>query len=282
MIHRTIVSLVVLVAVSLAPAGCESVQGMLGDKPSARVAGVRFGDLSLDGITLLFDVEASNPYAVDVPLVDITYGLASGGAAFLNGDAKLDGVIPAKGKRTLELPARINFARLFDAAKGVRPGDVVPYAADLALGVDVPGLGRQSLPLKKQGQLPVPAVPEIKVANISIDKLDMTEAVATVHLDVVNTNRFGLDLNALNYELALGGSTLAKSRLAQRASFAPGGSAKIDVPLSFSPMSAGMAALDVLRGRSAGYTIKGVMDAGTPFGPIKLPYQASGTTPLSR
>ncbi len=282
MIRRFMLTLAALVAVNLMPAGCESVQSLMGDKPTARVAGVRFGDLNLDGLTLLFDVEASNPYAVDVPLVDIAYGLASGGTAFLSGDAKLDGVIPANGKRTLQLPAKVNFAQLLSAVKNVRPGDVVPYAADVALGIDVPGLGRQSLPLKREGQLPVPAVPQIKVARVKLDKLDMTEAAATIHLEVVNTNKFNLDLNALDYELALGGTTVANSRLLSKSSFKPGGSAAIDVPVSFSPLAAGMAVVEALRGKSAGYSIKGVMDAGTPFGPIKIPYATSGTTPLAR
>ena len=55
---------------------------------------------------------------------------------------------------------------MLKALKGVRPGSEVPYRADLALSVDTPVLGVMSLPLKKEGQLVLPSIPDTDFKNI--------------------------------------------------------------------------------------------------------------------
>ena len=45
--------------------------------------GLKFQDVKPDSATLLFDVEVNNPYAVDLPLTNISYALTSGTNTFL-------------------------------------------------------------------------------------------------------------------------------------------------------------------------------------------------------
>jgi hypothetical protein len=99
---------------------------------------------------------------------------------------------------------------------------------------------------------------------------------------VKNTNQFDLDLAKLGLDLALGGKQVARTSLASKAQLAPGQSATLDVPVSFSPRSVGTGVFNLLRGAEAGYGISGSLEAGTRFGPLALPFKHSGKAPISR
>lgn len=260
--------------------GCqllESLQGK-GDQPSARVTGVSFQDLSLDSATLLFDVDVSNPYDVDIPLVHVAYKLASAGQAFVAGSAALEGSIPAGGSKVVGIPARVVFRDLLDVLKKVQPGAVIPYTADLGLLVNVPVIGDVTLPVRKVGKLPVPTVPAVSLASLQWESLTLTEAAARLDLRVVNRNDFPMDLSKMTYDLSLGNVSVAKGTLEQAASFEKGGETGVPIRVSFSPARFGLAAFNLLKGDGASYKIGGLLNVKTPFGGLELPYERVGET----
>ena len=279
--HRLFAS-ILLSAVVLG--GCQSLDDVLkaAPKPTARITGAQLQGLSLKKVDLVFDVEVSNPYGVSLPLVELGYAVGSGGQRIVEGTAKPSGAVPANGTRVIQIPAGIEFASLMSAVKGVRPGSVVPYTADLNLGVDAPVVGRMDLPLSHSGELPVPAAPEVSLAAFDIGALSLDKVDATARLRVKNTNQFDLDLAKLALDLALGGKQVARTSLANKARLAPGQSAMLDVPVSFSPRSFGTGVFNLLRGTEAGYGISGSLEAGTRFGPLALPFKHSGKAPVSR
>ncbi len=147
------------VLVSVFFTGCETIQQALSlDKPTARLAGLKFENVKLDSATLLFDVEVDNPYPVALPLMNLDYGLSSGAEPFLTGSAELQTTVPAKSKKTVSLPANINYLDMLKALKGIRPGSKIPYKADLGLSVDAPALGLIKLPLSKEGEVVLPTL----------------------------------------------------------------------------------------------------------------------------
>jgi LEA14-like dessication related protein len=148
-------------------AGCETLQhAMTLTKPTARMTGLKFQDVQLDSATLLFDVEVDNPYSVALPLLNIDYDLSSGAAPFLTGSADLQTTVPAKSKKTVSLPATVNYLEMLKALKGIRPGSTIPYKADVGLSVDAPALGRIMLPLKKEGEVALPTVSGSTIKDI--------------------------------------------------------------------------------------------------------------------
>lgn len=252
-------------------------------QPSATLSRVSLQDISLDSATLRFEVEVENPYAVPLPLVNLDYSLGSRGQEFLSGAADVAGSVPAGGRKTIPLPAKVTYVNLLKTVAGIRPGDVVPYAAELGLSVDAPALGRLRIPLMKEGELPVPTVPEVKVSEIRWDRLSLGEAAGRVKLDLVNRNRFPVEMAGLNYALALGGVEVAKSSLATGVSFAAdGGAGTVEIPISLSPSSLGMGVFRMLTSEESGYSLRGNLQAKTPFGPIALPLESSGTVPFLR
>ncbi len=266
----------------LATPGCETLNSALAgvDRPTASIRGVSLGGLSLEGATLDFDVEVRNPYPVAMPLTTLRYDLASGGEAFLAGESALSGSVPAGGSRVVTLPAPINFASLLSSVKGVRPGQVVPYDAGLTMVVDAPGVGEIELPLRKKGELPVPAAPEVSLAGITWDELTLSKASATASFDIRNTNQFALALAGLESDVSLGGRRLAGASVDDALRLAGGQRGTVRVPLSFSPLDLGAGVLNLLRGTNADYRVNGALRGSTPYGPIELPFDRSGRVPM--
>ena len=157
----------VVVLVTFFFAGCETMNQVLSlQKPTARIMGLKFEDVKLDSATLLFDVEVDNPYPVALPLTNLDYGLSSGAKPFLTGNAELQTTVPAKSKKTVSLPASINYLDMLKALKGIKPGSKIPYKADLGLSVNAPALGLMKLPLKKEGEIVLPTASDVDVRGI--------------------------------------------------------------------------------------------------------------------
>ncbi|XVJ60414.1 MAG: hypothetical protein HEQ23_13860 [Tepidisphaera sp.] len=261
--------------------GCKTLTDLAAGaaKPGLSVKSVRFGDVSTSGLTLIFDTEVTNPYGVDLPLVNLEYSLASSGATFLTGSAPIQGTVPAKGAKVVALPAKVDFSRMFSVLQTVKPGSVLPYAASMKLAVDGPsGVGRLSLPLNRSGELPVPAVPDVSVSGIGIGSLSLGEAKATLALSVKNTNQFALTLARMGFGLDLAGSRVSTVAATKGLALKPGETGTIEIPITLSLSNLGISAFNALRGKDTGYRLSGDMTLETPFGPMNLPLDRGGTT----
>ena len=158
---KTHVLLTILLVIAVS-SGCATLQDVLNiSKPSASLQGLRFEDITLSYAKILFDVEIENPYPVALPLVNMDYSIASHAKPFLSGQADLQGTIAPHSTESVRLPAKISYLELVQAFKGVKPGSVMPYSADVGLSVDTPGLGLIRLPIKKNGELLVPSISDI-------------------------------------------------------------------------------------------------------------------------
>lgn len=142
-------------------AGCDAMQALGLQKPTAQLKGLRFDKVSLEAATLVFDVEVDNPYPVALPLTNMDYGLTSNAKPLLSGKADAAGSIPARSSQTLSLPVSVSYLDLFNAFKGIKPGVSIPYKAEMGLSMDTPALGNLRLPLQKAGELAVPSIPDL-------------------------------------------------------------------------------------------------------------------------
>jgi LEA14-like dessication related protein len=145
--------------------GCDTLNSLMQyEKPTANLTGVSFGEVSLKEAQLLLDVEIKNPYALDLPLLNVDYDLQSGGLPLLNGKADLASAIPAKSSKVVTLPVSFKYLDLLNALtslKDVRPGSQIPYTAKVGLGIDSPVAGNIRLPLTQEGTLVVPTAKDL-------------------------------------------------------------------------------------------------------------------------
>jgi LEA14-like dessication related protein len=142
--------------------GCSTLNALVGgQKPDIALSGVQFGEVNLQTATLLFDVEVSNPYDIDLPLLNMEYALKTQQSPLFNGNADIQTTVPAGKTQTVSLPITLSYKDVINAfkeLKGVRPGSIIPYDATANISTKVPVLGMIKVPVRQTGQLKVPTL----------------------------------------------------------------------------------------------------------------------------
>ena len=281
---RSVATTSLLCAALFALPGCALLSRLLGPtpKPKVSVSNVRIAELSLTHLDLVFDLTITNPYAVELPLVNVDFSLASQARPFLQGQAPLQGTVPINGSKTVPVPARVVFLELLKVLQEVRPGAVVPYHATLGLSVNAPMLGALRLPLEKDGVIPVPTAPNVSIPSVTWKSVSLAGATGLLKMRVSNPNAFAFDVAGLDYDIKLGSFGLAKGGLVNAASLVPGGAQDIGINVSVSTAQAGMAIVQLLQGRGSAYSLGGALTIGTPFGPLRIPLAVTGQVPFLR
>ena len=77
---------------------------------------------------------------------------------FFNGQAPVQGSIPAGASKTIQLAATVPFRNVYQAVSNFKGKRSIPYEAAMGLSVDTPAPGTQRLPLtlRRSGELPLP------------------------------------------------------------------------------------------------------------------------------
>jgi len=144
--------------------GCSILPNSL--KPKAQLTGVHFDELTSGGLGLTFDVEIKNPYPVAVPVTRLAYSLTSGEQEFVTGSSEPDAVIAARSTEEVSMPVKVDYRQMWRALKGIRPGAVIPYKAELVLSMDTKTFNTIDLPLTKKGEIELPSASEAALKKV--------------------------------------------------------------------------------------------------------------------
>lgn len=255
----------------------EKIEEVIGfGKPTADVTGIHIPSINLKRAEIVVDVLISNPNPVPIPLVDIDYLVESNGRKLVSGLIPDAGTIHAHGSETLKIPITIIYDDIKDTYDDIKPGSIIPYKIKVGLIADVPVIGKLTLPLEKEGEIPVPYKPDVDLEKVEFDSFSFEETSATLHLKLENKNDFDLGLNALEYEVWLAEVSIVNAKLDKSAKVDKNGISYIQLPVSLRPKDFGSALWDMIRGKGAGYALKGNLDLDSPFGPMKLPFNKEG------
>nr|ABK25013.1 unknown [Picea sitchensis]ACN40735.1 unknown [Picea sitchensis] len=245
-------------------------------KPTADVSGIHIPSINLKKLEIVVDVLITNPNPVPIPLVDIDYLVESNGRKLVSGLIPDAGTIHAHGSETIKIPITIIYDDIKDTYDDIKPGSIIPYKIKVGLIADVPVFGKLTLPLEKEGEIPVPYKPDVDLDKVEFDSFSFEETSATLHMKLENKNDFDLGLNALEYEVWLSGVSIVNAKLSKSAKVEKNGISYIQLPVSFRPKDFGSALWDMIRGKGAGYAMKGNLDMDSPFGPMQLPFNKEG------
>lgn len=186
----------------------DSLGGFKVPKPTAEIINFDIDSISLTDITLLFDVEITNPYPVKLKLsrVESTFYVENK-QFFKTSTDQLK--IKAKGKETTRLLVNIKFADMAKIVKDYKDKDSLECVVDMVVVLPLPkavsGLAKEvtfKFNLKKN----VPAIkPEINIANFTVikpSKAEIEEAIKkaankNLNADAI-TSMFGAILDGKN------------------------------------------------------------------------------------
>jgi LEA14-like dessication related protein len=250
--------------------------------PTARIVATQLSGLTLDHVDLEVDIEVENPAAVPIPLLDVRYSLSSRGISLLSGRTALEGTVPATGSRVVPLEIGVDLSELVRALSGTRPGAIVPYQISLEVGVDAAVVGGIQLPVSQRGRLPIPTLPRLHVSRFRWDELSLQTVRGTMELQIGNPNAFALTLQRVDATLELAGRSVAQVELQPQRWIPAESESSVEVPIGFAPASLGASALELLDGASTSYLLDGRLSVETPFGPLEMPFVASGQAGLER
>lgn len=261
--------------------GCSTLRELMGAKrPSAQLENVRFTGLSLSALEINFDARVDNPYEVDLPLVRLDLALSNQDTSILQSSLDEGGSIPASGSRVFTVPARIEFRGLLATLNQLKPGGSVPYRADIGVSVDAPVLGRVRIPLSHEGEIGVPVPPKIRVKNVRLAQVGLTELRAEAVIEAESLNAFPVELSDFDAAFRVRDRALARSRITSPLSLQSGGKASWTLPISVNPVEAGQVFVTLFRNDSLAYQLEGQLAVQTPFGRLASPVNFSGRAPL--
>lgn len=131
--------------------------------------------------------------------------------------------------------------------------------------------------------------PQVTLENVRLGGLGLSGGTLLVNLSIVNPNRFALNANNLQYELALSDAgesadttwvPFAEGIYDQPFSVAAGDSATVQIPIDFTYSGIGSAANSLLRRGTFTYRARGTVDLRTPLGGYDVPFSKRGTVTL--
>ncbi|XP_074295395.1 desiccation-related protein At2g46140-like [Silene latifolia] len=245
-------------------------------KPTADVTAIHVPAIDLKTIELIVDVLVQNPNPIPIPLCDIDYLVESEGRKLVSGLIPDAGTLQAHGSETIKVPLKLVYDDIKETYKDIKEGSIIPYTVVVKLIMDVPVLGKLTLPLEKKGEIPIPYKPEVDLETIKFEDFSFEETKATLHLKLMNKNDFDMGLNSLEYQVWLGEVNIGGAKLDKSANIEKNGEGIIEIPISFRPKDFGSALWDMISGKGTGYSVKGSIEVNSVFGPMLLPFSKEG------
>jgi len=267
--------------------GCAAVeQALEARKPTASIAGMRLVAVDFEQAEVEFDVSIDNPNPVGIDLAGFDYALALDGREFLSGRRDRALSLPADDSTTIAVPLTIPFARIGEVVGELRGRDRVDYGLELGLDVDLPALGERRVRSSTSGSLPIPQRPRVSVAGARVDSLGLSGARLVLDLAVANPNSFGVDLDRLDYALAINGRRWASGEHRAGVALPANGTGNVSLPLSVRFSAIGAGAYDLLAGGGeVDYTLNADVAGRSDlegFAAFEMPIEQSGRLDLAR
>jgi len=221
-------------------AGCASTRGLLRPvfrQPGAAIQKISLAGFDLEKVSVLVDLSVENPNSFSLAVKEIAYRFSvnSSGRELFSSTNRTPFQVPAGGRDTVSFPMAIRFAAITNLDWTATN---LPYVFEGTAVVDTV-LGPVTLPFKREGAVPIPRLPVIRLEKIEALNFSPLQLKAAFELTVYISNRnpFPLNLKNLSYSVNLDSSSLSSGKTRDgKISVPPGSSGKffilVDADLS--------------------------------------------------
>lgn len=267
---RKLALAVLLGALAAGCAGLKDLARSAFQEPKLTYRSAKLQSLDLEGATVAFLFDLSNPNAIGLNLARASWAIEVDGTRVAAGDLPAGLAIPANGTAPLSFPVRVRFRDVPGIVSLIGSGkDELPYRLSGSLGVRTP-IGILDLPLSHSDRLHLPRLPHFAVEGLAVRSVSFSSIGLAVRLRVKNPNGFPLPPGAIDYALGIGGSRVARAEGARIEAVPGGASAIVEIPVRVDLASAGRAASDLVKGGDVDVQLTGKADvAGLPL-PLDL------------
>ena len=254
--------------------GCATLGSMmkgLFNQPTLTFKDMRVKDLNFQTVTLDFTFELDNPNNVGFTLDSLDYRLAFDGKNLFEGKQDQGITVAAHGKHLVNLPFTVDFIDVTQALAALFSSrNELPYALGVGFALDTP-IGPLRLPVNVEGTVPLPKLPEVRVAHVSLPQLSLTGAEVRFDLNVKNPGEFPVKLQGLGYGVELAGVAVSDGRVSIP-KIAAAETVPVAVPVRLSFLHLGAAVVQAVQSKRLPYRFRGHVDVG----PFQVPFDLAG------
>lgn len=255
-------------------------------KPEVSFSGAKITDLSFQRVDLLFDLNINNPNALGIKMDGFDYDFHLNGNSFVKGE-QTDGLeIASEAQSTVRIPVSLAFADIYQTFSDLKGQDSTRYNIACGFSFDLPVLGKQRIPVSKQGSLPMLKLPSVSIHSLKLDNLSFTGADLTLKLDIENPNAFSFDLNKIDYTFQVNGQPWLQGISNKVGAVGAKGGSTLALPISLNILQIGQSVRKVLTSdEPLSYELAGDLGIATslPFlGDVALPFAKNGSVSISR
>jgi len=250
-------------------------------KPTASLTGMRLANINFEQADLVFDLAVVNKNPVPIDLAGLDYDLKIANQSLVSGITAQAIKIKANDTSKVQLPITLKFADLKKLPGELWNKDTFSYQLDTKFNLNLPVIGNYAIPVSKQGELPVPKIPEINVKAVKVKNLSFTAADLIAQVEISNPNAFDLAMSDFDYQLNINQQTWGKGSLNEKNQVPQKGKTVIDIPVKLDILSAGQSAYKMLLNKTPmQYQLTGnlTLDTGIELlRDYKMPLDVKGT-----
>lgn len=254
---------VLLLAVALLPqAGCAQLLALLRgsfQRPTMTFKRLDITQISFSGIgfNIVMDAQNTNAFALDLGSIDYQLDIESKKLA--EGHANQPVRVPARGVGEVTLPIQFQFVELGQALMSLFTAkDQLPFHVHATLGFNSP-VGKIPIPVDHNGMLPVPKLPDVKIASANMGSTSLSGTTLNINLGLTNKNAFALPLGKMNYRLNVAGTEVVASST-PAPNLGPNGSANLTIPVQVNFLSLGGSIAKAIKSRQVAVGLTGGLD----------------------
>jgi LEA14-like dessication related protein len=254
-------------------------------KPTAKLTDTRLSNIDFDKADLVFDLAVENQNPVAINLAGLNYDLKIENHSVVSGVTARGVQIKPAATSMVQLPVTLKFDDLKKLPGDVWKKDRFGYQLDTEFVVDLPVIGNYAIPVSKQGELPVPKLPEIKLKDLQVKKLGLTAAEVVARVEINNPNDFDLGFSDFTYQLNVNQQSWGAGNIVQSQNIPKKGRGTVDIPVKLNLMSMGQTAYQALSNKQPlEYNLTGGMTLDTGIEMLrnyKMPLNISGKAALN-
>jgi LEA14-like dessication related protein len=251
----SLIGLIVLIS------SCAALQKLTLKEPEIEYQSVKMQGLDFNSVSLLFDFAVINPNDLDLEAKAYNWNMSIGGREFVSGLSESPLTVNGKSTSIVQVPVRLGFQELFAAFGDLLSNDSVPYEVNLNADLDVPVLGKRSVPVVTKGYIPVPKVPTFAIDNFELTKFSLAGSTVTLKVRVSNPNYFAISMANAAYVLRVNNEEWVNSRLARSIEIMPKSDIVVSIPIDVNMQRWGTTVYRILtRGEEFTYNLAGQGD----------------------
>lgn len=256
------------------------------ENPEIHYTSFRVVDLGMDGATIIFEFDVTNPNRQTISAKGYEYELDVADKNLLSGSSTDALIIEGKMTSQIQIPVRFSYRQLTSTMNSIVSKDSISYELKSVVEFDIPILGKRKVPVVASGMVPNIQLPGIRFAGYEINRMSFNGAEIVVSFSINNPNDFGFTMNSLRYAIELLGEEVVDTTLGENLRIEARANEIVSFTLLLDAATVGRSAMRILLGNSAiSYRIiaNGDISADIPNlrGSVDVPFEQAGEFKLN-